>query len=190
MQYLKQIENVSYHINGKRLFDSLSWSISRNNFYHIQGDNGSGKTTLLRILLGITFPTQGRVINNINKFSSCFLGHKLPIKEYLTVRENIKLILKTNSVDDIKQTLQRLDLVRELDLTTSSLSFGQKKKLALLPSITEHHDLYVLDEPFVGLDSVTIDFLEEIFLSKTNHDSAVVFTSHIASKFQGEVIRL
>ena len=122
--------NISYKINENKLFHNLSFDIKGGRALHIKGKNGSGKSTLLRIILGITDPTKGS-INSAASLQICYLGHKNALKNYLTMRDNIHLLQLNNHIK-LNKYLDLIGLKRHLDVTVSSLSFGQQKKLALL----------------------------------------------------------
>ena len=155
--FIVNAENISYKVNGNKLFHNLSFIIEEGEALHVQGSNGSGKSTLIRIILGITKQTKGNILVNTNK-EICYLGHKNALKSYLSLEDNIEL-MELNEHSDLKKYIERLDFKKHLDVNVANLSYGQQKKLALLRLYLNESDLIVLDEPLVGLDRETLNHL-------------------------------
>ncbi len=84
-------KNLSYKINEKKLFQNISFELSKGNAMHILGENGSGKTTLLRMVCGLTKPSKGDLVINTDK-EICFIGHKNALKQYLSIEDNLTLM--------------------------------------------------------------------------------------------------
>ena len=81
--FIVNAENISYKVNGNKLFHNLSFIIEEGEALHVQGSNGSGKSTLIRIILGITKQTKGNILVNTNK-EICYLGHKNALKNFVS----------------------------------------------------------------------------------------------------------
>ena len=146
----------------------------------LSGFLGSGKTTLLKIIIGLTKQTKGEVINH-NEDKVCFLGHKNNLKNYLSIRENLMIQgLKLDSFN--LDLLERFNLRRHIDNSVGTLSFGQQKKLSLMRVINSDKNILILDEPFVGLDQNSKEFLKNFMEAKVKENKTVIFTSHIDFK--------
>ena len=180
--------NVSYKINENKLFHNLSFSVNKGEALHICGENGSGKSTLIRIILGLTNQTKGEIINqSLNKI--CYLGHKNALKNYLTLEDNIAL-MELDTHKNLMQYVDILNLKKHLDVTVSSLSFGQQKKLALLRVFLNQSDLLVLDEPFVGLDNNTHLILTNFLKNELEINKSIIFTSHIQCDIKSNILEI
>ena len=180
--------NISYKINENKLFHNLSFDIKGGRALHIKGKNGSGKSTLLRIILGITDPTKGS-INSAASLQICYLGHKNALKNYLTMRDNIHLMQLNNHIK-LNKYLDLIGLKKHLDVTVSSLSFGQQKKLALLRVFLNSSNLLILDEPFVGLDDETHEQLTQFLNNELIEGKGLIFTSHIPCQIKSDLLEL
>ena len=181
-------KSISYKINENKLFHNLSFELTEGSALLIKGKNGSGKSTLLRIILGITVPTKG----NIYKAASiqiCYLGHKNALKSYLTMRDNIDL-MQLNNHKELNNYLDLLSLKKHLDVTVSSLSFGQQKKLALLRVFLNTSKLLILDEPFVGLDDTAHEQLTKFLSNELIMGKGLIFTSHIPCGIKAGSLKL
>ena len=78
--------------------------------------------------------------------------------------------------------LERFNLRRHIDNSVGTLSFGQQKKLSLMRVINSDKNILILDEPFVGLDQNSKEFLKNFMEAKVNENKTVIFTSHIDFK--------
>ena len=177
-------------VRGERtLFESLSFSVSTGNALHIVGINGSGKTSLLRLLCGINRADQGAITwngssiaNNINFLkNSAYIGHKDGLKNELSCIENLRTYQKLDShVDEQKldDCLAKLQILPCADLMTHQLSFGQRRRLAFARLLLTEYDLWILDEPFTGIDRDGRELIEDICLQHLNKGGLITFTHH------------
>ena len=177
---LIEAKNISYKINDRNILNNISFVINFGELVKISGDNGSGKTTLLKIIIGLTKQSKGELINH-NEDKVCFLGHKNNLKNYLSIKENLMIQgLKLDSFN--LDLLERFNLRRHIDNSVGTLSFGQQKKISLMRVINSDKNILILDEPFVGLDQNSKEFLKNFMEAKVKENKTVIFTSHIDFK--------
>ena len=146
------------------LFDDTSFSINEGDKIGLIGINGTGKSTLLKIAAGLEEPDLGTVVRGRNLYIR-YLPQNPVFEPQLTVLE---CVIKENEghehVWDLegqaKNMLTRLG-VPEYDAVISTLSGGQKKRVALASVLLSAADLLVLDEPTNHLDSSMADWLED-----------------------------
>jgi heme exporter protein A len=181
-------KNLSYKINEKKLFQNISFELFPSRAIHIQGDNGSGKTTLLKIISGLTRQVKGDLELKLDK-SLCFLGHKNALKQYLTVEKNLYL-LDVMDHPDLAKHLTQFGLDKSFDINLSSLSFGQQKKIALLRVFLNDSDLLILDEPCVGLDHQSQEYLCAFLNRELTLGKSILFSSHISLDINSEILNL
>ena len=182
--------SIGHSINEKKLFHDLSFSIFSGNSLHIKGGNGCGKSTLLRIILGITTPSKGSIEYHNQDAVISYLGHKNAIKNYLTPIENLELLFNNSQLSVALRWLDTLGMSKVVDELSANLSFGQQKKLALIRVLAQSSDLLVLDEPFVGLDQVTADQLNNFLEKKLSNGVGLILTSHINPMIDCKVLDL
>ena len=187
---LVSAHNITFSINENKLFHNLSFEINPGEALHIRGANGSGKSTLLRIILGITEPSKGLVERCKEDLKISYLGHKNAIKTYLTPIENLELLFNDVEIKLAYEWLRKFNLSYVQDELAASLSFGQQKKLALIRVLAKSPELIVLDEPFVGLDQITADQLNNFLDKKLSEGAGLIFTSHINPKIDCRVLDL
>lgn len=161
---LLTIEHLTKSYTERLLFDDTSFSINEGDKIGLIGINGTGKSTLLKIAAGLEEPDLGTVVRGRNLYIR-YLPQNPGFEPQLTVLE---CVIKENEghehVWDLegqaKNMLTRLG-VSEYDAVISTLSGGQKKRVALASVLLSAADLLVLDEPTNHLDSSMADWLED-----------------------------
>ena len=179
------LENVGLIKQEKQVLNNISMLISSGQKINIHGGNGVGKTSLLKIISGITSQYSGNVHldNSISMNDDLFyIGHKYGLKQELTVRENIEFILKFNDkINTLKNLIEELkyyEIDNTIDCKIKFLSHGQKKIVSLIQLSLLSFKIWVLDEPFTGLDKKTIDRFHKRIEEHINADGIVIPTSH------------
>ena len=161
---LLTIEHLTKSYTERLLFDDTSFSINEGDKIGLIGINGTGKSTLLKIAAGLEEPDLGTVVRGRNLYIR-YLPQNPVFEPQLTVLE---CVIKENEghehVWDLegqaKNMLTRLG-VPEYDAVISTLSGGQKKRVALASVLLSAADLLVLDDPTNHLDSSMADWLED-----------------------------
>lgn len=175
----------------KRLFASVDFRLAGGELLSLQGRNGSGKTSLLRMLSGLAPPASGRIAWQglpIGKLGAdyrralCYLGHHNAIKEELTPLENLlaSARLADEALDEggALEALECLGLAGREDLACRYLSQGQKRRVALARLVHERRPLWLLDEPFVALDSAAVELIATLISAHLQRGGLCVLTTH------------
>ncbi|WP_456374776.1 cytochrome c biogenesis heme-transporting ATPase CcmA [Thiolapillus sp.] len=185
------VVNLQCTRGDRRLFSGIDFTVEEGELLHLYGHNGSGKTTLLRTLCGLVAPSQGEVRwkgeairNQRDEFAAelLYLGHKNGLKDDLTGIENLLVAcrmagLKTKQ-DQAWDVLERMGLRGHEDLPARVLSQGQQKRVALARLLLSQAPLWILDEPFVGLDVAAVALLENVIAGHVANGGLVVLTTH------------
>ena len=192
-QALLQAVNVACERGGRSLFQPISFSLAAGAAMHLQGDNGAGKTTLLRSLSGLSPLAQGEVLWRGEPTSTAasdfkremlYLGHALGLKDELTALENVQLNAamagQTLGREQALQALASQGLKSRAHLPLRVLSQGQKRRVALARLQVAQATLWLLDEPFVALDTEAVQALQLLLQQHLAKGGALVFTSHQA----------
>ena len=117
-----------------------------------------------------------------------YLGHKLAIKEELTVEQNISFWsdFYQNTLDENNFQILEMDRLRYLNV--SELSQGQKKKLAFIRVLLSNKPIWLLDEPLSNLDIDSIETIKKLISNRISTNHLVLVTSHSKSIFSKEQI--
>ena len=157
-------EHLTKSYTERLLFDDTSFSINEGEKVGVIGINGTGKSTLLKIVAGLEEPDEGTVVRGRNLYIR-YLAQNPVFEPGLTVldcviRENKDHEHIWDLEGEAKSILNKLGIT-EYDAVISTLSGGQKKRVALASVLLSTADLLVLDEPTNHLDSAMADWLED-----------------------------
>ena len=185
------VNNLSFKRGRREIFKKLNISLPPKKIIHLKGQNGIGKTTLIKILVNMLHPATGEIYwngknvkKNLNKFYSdlTYIMDIQTSKNEMTVYENIRFWIKLFS-SNIK--LKQLDGIFDLlsldkykNTQVNFLSKGEIKKLELFRLIIEQKKLWILDEPYVGLDESINELINETFRNHVENSGMIIFSSH------------
>jgi heme exporter protein A len=176
--------------SSQRPYSSLTTIFKAGELVWIVGANGSGKSTLLRQLAGLG-RYQGVAKNNagaiINLLTHSwhnqvgYLGHIDGLLEHLTVAEIVELLENTQpSSSLLAEQIKLLGLNELYDLKVIDLSFGQRRRIALLEfATTVTKPIFILDEPFTGLDEDWIAVVQNMLASYCQRGGLLFVASHL-----------
>lgn len=173
-----ELLNLTKCFGDKKVLDNLSCTIPETQWTLITGPSGCGKTTFFRILLGLEKKDSGEIRNMPVKCSAVFQENRLC--EELSAVDNIRLVCA--GVDKIEAALEELGLSESKEQKVSELSGGMKRRVAIARAVLAEADIFLLDEPFYGLDKErkerVMDFLIQHLQEKTTilvtHDKEAV----------------
>ena len=183
------VKNLSCTRSEKTLFDALEFSVNASCCLHVTGSNGSGKTSLLRMLCGLFDVDNGdirwngdQIKNNQAFFNDlAYIGHKDGIKNELSAAENLSFYQALNNRADpslVDDYLARMGILASADLAAQVLSFGQRRRLAFARLLITNHSLWILDEPFTGIDHAGRKLIESICLDHLLNNGIIILTHH------------
>ena len=165
---------------AKRVLHGLDFELEQGGFLLVTGPNGSGKTTLLRLCAGLAAPTSGELEVRIDRARLGFVGHEPLVYRELTALENLDLYGRLYRVPErrerIGMLLERFRLWDARSERTGSFSRGMLQRLALCRAFLHEPELYVLDEPFSGLDEAGVELLDRELADRRANGTFVVAT--------------
>lgn len=167
-------------VKGERyLFGNLSFSLSSGELLWIKGRNGAGKTSLLRMLAGLYSPDRGSIESTVTK---AYVGHQDGLKRGLSVLDNINyatlLAGKKSEHSEIMPLLDHFTLKNKQHALCSVLSLGQRRKVALISLMLKQKTLWIIDEPFTGLDKESAKQIGEAIANHLKQGGMAIVASH------------
>ncbi len=188
------ISGLNKSIKRKKILENINLEIAKSRTTAILGPNGSGKTTMLKILLGLMFFDDGKILidnKNINdshlyKHNIGYMPQNPRFPENLTVSEIIKLLkdIRQSSHNYDEELFQKFKLAQELNKPFKVLSGGTKQKLSAMLAFMFNPTLLILDEPTAGLDPISSVILKDKITKEKNNGKTIVLTSHIMSDIE------
>lgn len=175
------IENLSKSYGAKKVLDNIYLNLEKGKVYGIVGENGSGKTTLFKCISGLE-KHQGTIICEYGKTKD-FLGY-LQTEPYffskITGNEYLKLLCNARNIEysDLKEKN-----IFDLPLNEYAIKYstGMKKKLAFTAILIQENKLFILDEPFNGVDIQSNIIITEIIHKLKEMGKTILISSHIFS---------
>ena len=192
MSSLLQVKNLSKRFDDVQAVDNFSFDIKSGEILGLVGPNGAGKTTLIRCICGILKMDSGNVkINNLDliKDGSTARGKLGYVSEtpnpydYLTVWEHIMFIMRAYSINAwerrAEEMLKRFDLIEKRDDMVVTLSKGMKQKLTIICTFLHDPEIFLLDEPIIGIDPKGTKYLKELVKKGQKDGKAILISSHM-----------
>lgn len=146
-----KLENITLRYGGKLVLDRFSLELPGRGFTALSGPSGCGKTTLLRVLAGLAAPECGTV-SGIDPARTAFLFQEDRLLPWRTVRQHIADVLPRARRGEVGKWLAFAEMEGEGDACPAGLSGGMARRLALARCAALGGDLFLLDEPFAGVD--------------------------------------
>lgn len=185
---------------GKKKVEALAnlfLSVEEGTIFGLLGPNGAGKTTLIKILLGITFPTNGDAMilgSRINDFHLKerigYLPENHRFPAYLTGGEVLNLFGRLSGLDGILLNKKADELLETVNLAAwkktkiKNYSKGMMQRLGLAQSMINEPDIIFLDEPTDGVDPLGRKEIRDLLISLKNQGKTIFLNSHLLSEVE------
>lgn len=189
-----QTANLTKYYGKERGIIDLDLMVTQGEFFGFIGPNGAGKSTTIRTLLGLIAPTSGSarifgkdvtkekesVLQDIGYLPSeaLFYGG-MKVKEILKLSADLR---KKDCIAEAKLLCERLQL--DTSRKVDDLSFGNRKKVAIVCALQHRPKLLVLDEPTGGLDPLMQKEFFDILQERNKEGTTVFLSSHVLSEIQ------
>jgi lipopolysaccharide export system ATP-binding protein len=188
--------NLAKTYRGREVIRDVSLSIDSGQIVGLLGPNGAGKTTCFYMIIGIIPADRGNItINGVDitaltiheraRRGIGYLPQEASIFRRLTVGDNILAILETRSDLDKKQRLARRDQLLEefhvqhlRESLGQSLSGGERRRIEIARALATEPDFIMLDEPFAGVDPISVIDIKEIINHLRDRGIGVLITDH------------
>jgi ABC-2 type transport system ATP-binding protein len=187
-----KIENLVKYFDGRCVLDDISLEVPQGCIYGLLGRNGAGKTTIIRILLGLDFPTRGRtslLATDSSLLSAAVRGRIGCVAEGHNLIQNYRVSRLVRLCKDLSLRWNDVffgHLIETFRLPMSrrvkELSMGMRAQLNLSLAMAIDPELLILDDPTLGLDTVSRRTFLELAVDLLQKDGrTILFCSHILS---------
>jgi ABC-2 type transport system ATP-binding protein len=189
-----EVRDLRKIYDGKAAVDGLSLTVPRGSFFGFLGPNGAGKSTTIRMLTGLIPTTSGSIE---------LLGLRMPEQE-LAIKQRIGLVPDESLLFDrltgleflefvgrmynlarplarqrSEELLELFELANERRKLIAEYSKGMRKRIAMAASLIHKPELFLMDEPFEGVDAVGARLMKDILLDQVRHGATIFLTSHV-----------
>lgn len=186
---------VKVYPNGKRAVDGVAFHVDEGEIVGLLGPNGAGKTTSFRMACGLVDPTQGRVmLQGVDvtrwpmfqraRHGMGFLPQNESVFSKLSVEQNLLAILEFMNItkaerhDETDRLLHQFGLQDKRKQIAGTLSGGERRRLEIARCLSSRPSLILLDEPFTGIDPVTIHSIQDIIYDLRDSGISILLTDH------------
>ena len=173
----------------------VSLSVNRGEVVGLLGPNGAGKTTCFYSIMGLAAPDHGRIlldgidITGLPMYRRAALGlgylpQETSIFRGLTVAQNILAVLELSEPDRqaraarLEELLDEFNITRLRDASAMSLSGGERRRCEIARALAASPTIMLLDEPFAGIDPISIADIRTLVMHLRDRDIGVLITDH------------
>ena len=167
----------------------LDLTIAAGESFGLLGPNGGGKSTVIRALVGLHYPSNGKVFidgEDIARFPTrarrhiSYMPQRVTMPDLLTAREVVSVFARLRGATEerVDEVLEMFGLKEDADRYVREYSGGMQQRLGLAVAFLKEVPLFVLDEPTLNLDPLGIEHLRALVQKLRNSGATVVFSSH------------
>ncbi|MBN1589556.1 MAG: LPS export ABC transporter ATP-binding protein [Pirellulales bacterium] len=192
-----EVEGLVKIYGSRTVVDGVDFYVEQGEIVGLLGPNGAGKTTCFRMTCGMIDPNAGKVVlggQDVTRWPMYrraaeghmgYLAQESSVFRKLTVEKNLLGVMELLGQLDRKGRRKRCDeLLEQFDITPRrkslaiSLSGGERRRLEIARSLVSNPKIILLDEPFTGIDPVTIASIQKIIRRLREEGIAILITDH------------
>ena len=190
-----EVRSIAKSYDRRAVLHDVSLHVERGEVVGLLGPNGAGKTTSFYSVMGLVRPDAGRIfldgrdITQLPMYRRAILGlgylpQETSIFRGLTVEQNIMSVLEVDEpdhdarVDKLERLLREFGLTHLRDSPAMALSGGERRRCEIARSLAAEPSIMLLDEPFAGIDPISISDIRELVCELKKRDIGVLITDH------------
>jgi lipopolysaccharide export system ATP-binding protein len=190
-----EVRSIAKAYDGRAVLHDVSLAVSRGEVVGLLGPNGAGKTTCFYSVMGLVKPDSGRIyldgedITGLPMYRRAILGlgylpQETSIFRGLTVEQNIMAVLEVVEPDTEARSARLEQLLEDFGLTAlraapaMALSGGERRRCEIARALAADPSIMLLDEPFAGIDPISIADIRELVRDLKGRDIGVLITDH------------
>jgi len=204
-EIILKTKDLTKKYNNKAVVDGLNLEIRKGEIFGLLGPNGAGKSTTMNMICSIVKPTAGaiellgknpwkqkkEVIHKIG-----YIPQELAIHGNLKAWENVELFTSLYGIkgealkQSVKESLEYVGLAEKKNEFAKNFSGGMKRRLNIACAIGHNPELLIFDEPTVGIDPQSRNFILEKIKESNKNGSTVIYTSHYMEEIEAICTRI
>ncbi|HTU09443.1 MAG TPA: LPS export ABC transporter ATP-binding protein [Allosphingosinicella sp.] len=189
------VVSIAKSYDRRTVLSDVSLGVDRGEVLGLLGPNGAGKTTCFYSIMGLVKPDSGRILLDGNDITGLpmyrrailglgYLPQETSIFRGLTVAQNISAVLEVAEPDKkaraerLDQLLAEFHIERLRDSPAMALSGGERRRCEIARALAANPSIMLLDEPFAGIDPISIQDIRDLIKDLKNRDIGVLITDH------------
>lgn len=185
-----QVEQIVKQYGDKTAVNGISFDVNEGEIYGLLGANGAGKTTTMRMVLGLIYPDEGKILYNGKAYSNDELRHlgylpeerglypKVRVSDQLIYLGQLRGMSKKDADSNLKKWLDRFEVPEYYNKKVEELSKGNQQKIQFIASVIHSPKIVILDEAFSGLDPVNVELLKSTVKELRDSGTSILFSTH------------
>ena len=185
-----ELKNVTKRFDEFVAVRDLSFEVRQGTIFGLLGPNGAGKTTSIRMIVNITAPDEGEVLvmgRHVSPELQQRIGYlpeerglykKMTINDQLIFFAALKGLDSREAARRVDEWLTRFELTDWKGKKPPDLSKGMQQKVQFIVTAIHNPEVLILDEPFSGLDPVSVNTLKEVILDLKKQGKTIIFSTH------------
>jgi lipopolysaccharide export system ATP-binding protein len=193
---LLKVEGLVKTYGRRRVVDGIDFEVGEREIVGLLGPNGAGKTTSFRMTCGMIEPDAGRVLLRDTDVTNWpmyrrardggmgYLAQEQSVFRKLSVEDNISSVLQLLGADRKQRKRRTEELLERFNITkirkskAQFISGGEKRRLEIARCLVSDPQIILLDEPFTGIDPVTINSIQDIITGLRDNGISILITDH------------
>ena len=199
-------KSISKSFDGRIILRKIDVSLNQGEMLGLLGSNGAGKSTFMNIVLGLLKPDFGNIflgnsnltnlaIHERSKLGIAYLPQQISIFRGLTVYENLlaiaQIVIKKTAAQKevVEKLMTEFSITHLRDVKAIALSGGERRRVEIARCLINNPKVLLLDEPFAGVDLLSIQDIKGLLLKLQSRGCAVLVADHNASQLLSVVDR-
>ena len=190
-----EVVSIAKSYDKRTVLSDISLTVAKGEVLGLLGPNGAGKTTCFYSVMGLVKPDSGRIlldgedITNLPMYRRAILGlgylpQETSIFRGMTVEQNISCVLELSEPDaasrarELERLLDEFGLTRLRESPAMALSGGERRRCEIARALAAKPSIMLLDEPFAGIDPLSISDIRDLVIDLKNRGIGVLITDH------------
>jgi len=190
-----EVVSIAKSYDKRAVLSDISLTVAKGEVLGLLGPNGAGKTTCFYSIMGLVKPDSGRILMDGEDVTSLpmyrrailglgYLPQETSIFRGMTVEQNIKCVLEMVEPDpqvreqELEKLLEEFHITRLRDSPAMALSGGERRRCEIARALAAKPSIMLLDEPFAGIDPLSIADIRSLVIDLKNRGIGVLITDH------------